>query len=166
MARTYYLKSLQKLPAPLETVWKFFSSPANLLRITPPSLNLKTTSPLEADIRPGQIITYRVKPLLGIPLFWMTEITEVEPYKMFVDEQKKGPYKLWRHQHFFKEIEGGVEMTDVVAYQLPFGPLGTLAHPIAVKPQLMKIFNYRFYRVNELFGEWPGQKTPWLRLEG
>ena len=166
MARLYQLKSVQKLPAPLEPVWKFFSSPANLLRITPPFLNLKTTSPVEEDIRAGQIITYRVKPLLGIPLSWTTEITEVKPLKRFVDEQKKGPYKLWRHQHFFREIEGGVEMTDVVQYELPFGILGTLAHPVAVKPQLKKIFQYRFYKINELFGEWPGQQTPWLRLEG
>ena len=78
--------------------------------------------------------------------------------KMFVDEQRKGPYKLWHHQHHFKAIEGGTEMTDIVNYRLPFGIFGRVAHPI-VKKKLIEIFSYRFKKNNELFGSWPGQTT-------
>lgn len=141
----------------METTWEFFSNPKNLLTITPPFLNLKVTNELYGDkAYTGQIITYTVKPLLGIPLFWMTEITHVKPLEMFVDEQRKGPYKLWHHQHHFRAIEGGVEMTDIVHYRLPMGPLGTLANGLLVKQKLNDIFSYRFNRVNELLGTWPG----------
>jgi ligand-binding SRPBCC domain-containing protein len=102
------------MPVSLEQAWDFFSNPNNLLTITPPFLNLKITNKVYGDeIYAGQIITYKVKPLLGIPLFWLTEIRHVERLKMFVDEQRKGPYKLWHHQHHFKAIEGGVEMKDL-----------------------------------------------------
>jgi ligand-binding SRPBCC domain-containing protein len=156
MGKVYSLKSIQKMPVTLEEAWKFFSDPNNLLTITPPFLNLKMTNDLyDPEAYPGQIITYWVKPLLGIPLFWMTEITHVAPMKMFVDEQRKGPYKFWHHQHHFRRIEGGVEMTDLVHYQLPFGFLGSLAHKIGVRNKLREIFSYRHQKINELFGPWP-----------
>jgi ligand-binding SRPBCC domain-containing protein len=159
MARIYHLKSIQKIPAGLEQAWDFFSNPNNLLTITPPFLNLKITNNLHRDeIYPGQIITYKVKPLLNIPVFWMTEITEVERYKFFVDEQRKGPYKLWRHQHHFAAIDGGVEMTDVVHYSLPLGFTGSIVHQLSVKNQLRKIFTYRYFKINELFGDWPQEE--------
>ncbi len=110
----------------------------------------------------GQIIRYKVKPLAGIPLSWMTEIKHVERLKHFVDEQRRGPYRLWHHQHHFREVPGGVEMTDLVHYQLPFGPLGSLAHVITVKSQLKKIFTYRYHKIRELFGS-VGNET--LKLE-
>ena len=159
MSRVYQLQSVQKVPARLEDVWKFFSNPNNLLAITPPFLNLKVTNEIYgSEAYAGQIITYTVKPLLGIPLFWMTEITHVKPMEFFVDEQRKGPYKLWHHQHHFKEIDGGVAMTDIVHYRLPFGILGRLAHPLVVQGKLKEIFNYRFHKVNELFGAWKDQQ--------
>lgn len=146
------------MPVSPEQAWAFFSNPNNLLTITPPFLNLRITNNVYGDeIYTGQMITYKVKPLLGIPMFWLTEITHVEPLKMFVDEQRKGPYKLWHHQHHFKTIDGGVEMTDIVHYALPFGPLGRIVHPIIVKTQLDKIFNYRYLKVQELFGVWKGE---------
>lgn len=155
MSKVYQLKRIQKIPVAMETAWKFFSDPNNLLTITPPFLNLKMTNELYGDeAYPGQIITYRVKPLLGIPLFWMTEITHVERLKFFVDEQRKGPYKLWHHQHHFKPIEGGVEMTDLVHYRLPFGFLGSIANSLIVHSKLEEIFRFRFEKVEELFGEW------------
>ena len=158
MSKVYQLKSVQKIPASLEDTWQFFSDPNNLLAVTPPFLNLKVTNEVFGhEAYAGQIITYTVKPLLGIPVFWMTEITNVEPLKFFVDEQRKGPYKLWHHQHHFKRIEGGVEMTDIVHYRLPFGFLGRIAHPLIVKSKLREIFDFRFQKVNELFGEWKGQ---------
>jgi ligand-binding SRPBCC domain-containing protein len=109
-------------------------------------------------------MTYKVKPLLGIPIAWMTEITHVEPMKYFVDEQRKGPYKLWHHQHHFKKIEGGVEMTDLVHYRLPLGILGSVANSLLVKSELNKIFAYRYQRVIELFGKWKGEQME-LRLK-
>ena len=88
-------------------------------------MRFKTTSePVRGEIYPGQIITYKVSPLFGIPLSWMTEITEVVKNELFVDEQKRGPYKLWQHKHYFEQKDSGVLMTDIVHYQLPFSLLG------------------------------------------
>lgn len=149
------IKTIQKLPVPLAEAWDFFSHPKNLALLTPPYLNLRFTNELYGEeMYPGQIITYRVKPLLGIPLFWMTEITHVEHHRYFVDEQRTGPYSIWHHQHHFREIEGGVEMTDIVHYKNPLGVLGTIANELFVKKQLEGIFSFRYKRAEELFGEW------------
>lgn len=159
MSKVYSLYSRQKVPVPLETVWAFFSDAKNLLAVTPPHLNLKVTNEVYGEtVYAGQVMTYNVKPLLGIPLSWMTEITHVQAPNYFVDEQRKGPYALWHHQHHFKAIDGGVEMTDLVHYRLPFGPLGTLAHELIVKGELEKIFAYRYQKIIALFGQWPGEK--------
>ncbi len=99
----------------------------------------------------GQLIEYRVSPLLGIPLYWMTEITHVVEGKYFIDEQRFGPYALWHHQHHFREVEGGVEMTDIVHYKIPLGILGALADRIFVRQKLKQIFDYRFQAVSQLF---------------
>jgi ligand-binding SRPBCC domain-containing protein len=153
MSKVYQLKRIQVIPVGIETAWKFFSDPNNLLTITPPFLNLKMTNELFGDeAYPGQIITYKVKPILGIAVFWMTEITHVKRLKFFVDEQRKGPYKLWHHQHHFKPVEGGVEMTDLVHYSLPFGILGDLANTLIVRNKLNEIFHYRFEKIEQLFG--------------
>jgi ligand-binding SRPBCC domain-containing protein len=153
MSKVHVLKSIQRLPVSLEEAWGFFSNPKNLAILTPPSLNLKFTNELFGEeMYPGQIITYKVKPLFGIPLFWMTEITHVDKYKFFVDEQRKGPYALWHHQHHFLPVDGGVEMTDLVHYRVPFGIFGRLAHRLFIKKELDQIFKYRFSRVEELFG--------------
>ena len=158
MGRIHSLVSVQKLPLSLEKTWNFFSDPRNLFTITPPFLHLKVTNQLYGDeAYAGQIITYAVTPFPGVALPWMTEITHVEKGKMFVDDQRKGPYKLWHHQHHFKSVEGGTEMTDIVHYRVPFGMIGELFHPV-VKNRLSEIFIYRFNKINELFGEWPGQK--------
>ncbi len=101
----------------------------------------------------GQVIEYKVSPFLGIPLYWMTEITHVEDKKYFVDEQRYGPFSMWHHQHHFKTIEGGVEMTDIVHYKLPLWFLGDIANRLFVKTQLQQIFDYRFKKVVELFGD-------------
>ena len=155
MGQVHYLKSIQKVPVSIEEAWKFFSNPHNLLAITPPFLNLKMTNELFGEeVYAGQVMTYTVKPLFGIPLQWMTEITHVERLKLFVDEQRKGPYQLWHHQHHFKSIEGGVEMTDLVHYRLPLGLLGNAMNSITVKNKLREIFTYRYFKVNEIFGDW------------
>lgn len=159
MSKVYLLQSVQKIPVGVEEAWDFFSSPANLLKMTPSFLNLKMTNGLYGkEAYPGQIITYTVKPLLGIPMFWMTEITHVQYLKMFVDEQRKGPYKLWHHQHHFRPVNGGVEMTDMVHYRLPFGILGNMANGLIVQKKLVEIFTYRFNKVSELFGNPEGNE--------
>ena len=110
----------QYIDAPLEKVWEFFSNTDNLKLITPPQMRLKilhTDLPIKAHM--GQIIKYKVSPMLGIPLNWITEITEVKEGEMFADEQKKGPYKYWRHEHYFKKQGNGTLMIDIVNYELP-----------------------------------------------
>lgn len=104
---------------------------------------------------PGQIIQYIVSPLAGIKTGWITEITHVKEPEYFVDEQRFGPYSLWHHKHFLKEIPGGVEMEDVVDYKLPFGFIGRMVHPLLVKPRLEEIFEYRRKKLIEIFGEFP-----------
>jgi ligand-binding SRPBCC domain-containing protein len=151
MSHIHVFKQVQHLPIPVEEAWQFFSRPKNLAVITPEHLNLKFTNEVYGeDIYAGQIITYKVKPLLGIPLFWLTEITHVEHLRYFVDEQRRGPYALWHHQHHFKSIAGGTEMIDIVHYQLPFGFLGNIALPL-VRKQLAHIFAFRKQKVEELF---------------
>ncbi len=112
----------------------------------------------------GQIIEYKVRPLLGIPLYWMTEITHVKDQQYFVDEQRFGPYTLWHHQHHFKSIEGGVEMTDLVHYKLPLWWLGDAANTLLVKKQLQGIFDFRYQKTANLFGQYKEihAKTPIL----
>lgn len=99
----------------------------------------------------GQLIEYRVSPLLGIPMYWMTEITQVVEGKYFIDEQRFGPYSLWHHQHHFREVEGGVEMTDIVHYKIPMGILGVVADKLFVRKKLETIFDYRYVAVDKLF---------------
>ena len=152
MNTVYCLKRTQKLPVSLPVAWDFFSDPANLHRLTPDYLHLKFTNELFGDaMYPGQIITYHVKPVLGIPLFWMTEITHVQHHCYFIDEQRKGPYNLWHHQHHFGEMPGGVLMTDIVHYALPAAILGRLAHRLWVRRQLENIFDYRVQKVEEMW---------------
>lgn len=142
----------QMLPADLKTVWKFFSGAGNLQAITPEYMRFRVTSgALPEEIYPGMIITYKVSPLLGIPLFWMTEITQVQPLKMFVDEQRRGPYRMWHHQHHFEEKDGGVMMRDIVHYELPLGILGEVANALFVKRQLNEIFEFRRKKVEAIW---------------
>ena len=153
MSKVYSFKTVQKIPIGLDKAWDFFSSPKNLQAITPGNLGFKIVSEYHGDkMYPGQIIAYVVKPVVGVPLYWMTEITHVDDRKYFVDEQRFGPYTLWHHQHHFKAIEGGVEMTDIVHYKLPFWVLGDIAQTLFVKNQLKGIFDFRFKKVEELFG--------------
>lgn len=159
------VKTVQKIPISLEQAWDFFSSPANLQVITPAKMGFKTISKHHGEkMYVGQIIEYKVKPLLGIPIYWMTEITHVEDKKYFIDEQRFGPYDMWHHQHHFKAIEAGVEMTDIVHYKNPLGVLGELANTLFVKNQIKEIFNYRFTKVVELFGKWPGGQEMIIEL--
>ncbi len=143
----YQLKKTQIIKADLQSTWDFFSSPLNLEKITPPDMGFHVKTELPEKMYEGLMIEYTVRPLLGIPMNWITEIKTVKELEFFVDEQRKGPYRIWHHEHHFKEVEGGVEMTDIVSYELPLGFLGRLMHPIIVKKKLAEIFDYRFKAV-------------------
>ncbi len=153
MSKVYSLKTIQKIPITLNEAWDFFSSPKNLKEITPTGMGFNIISKHQGEkMYAGQIIEYTITPVLGIPLYWMTEITHVEDKNYFVDEQRFGPYSLWHHQHHFKAVEGGVEMTDIVHYKLPLWFLGDIAHVLFVKKQLKDIFDFRFKKIEELYG--------------
>ena len=151
--KIYTLTRKQMLPISLEKAWTFFSSPANLKKITPSYMGFEITSDLgDGKMYPGQIISYVVTPLMGLPMRWTTEITHVVENSYFVDEQRFGPYAFWHHQHWFKQVEGGVEMTDIINYGIPFGWIGTLANSLIVKHKLNEIFTFREEIVKTLFG--------------
>jgi ligand-binding SRPBCC domain-containing protein len=151
----YVLKAVQKLPVDMDTAWDFFTRPGNLQRITPKEMKFIITTPFTSDkAYPGEIITYRVSPVAGIPLTWVTEITQLKSKEYFVDEQRFGPYSMWHHEHHFKTIDGGVEMTDVVYYKIPFWFIGDIAHTLFIKNKLKQIFTFRFQKIDELFGRW------------
>lgn len=153
MSKVYSLKTVQSIPVSVEKAWEFFSSPKNLKEITPDNLGFQILSKYHGDtMYAGQIIEYKVSPVLGIPIYWMTEITHVADKVYFVDEQRFGPYTMWHHQHHFKAIPGGVEMTDIVHYKLPMYFLGDIAHALFVQKQLTQIFDYRFKKVADMFG--------------
>jgi|SRR5690554_2055465 len=150
--KIYTLQAKQKLPITIDEAWAFLSNPKNLKVITPDYMGFDILSGSEKPMFAGQIIEYIVTPILGIKTKWVTEITHVVDREYFVDEQRFGPYSLWHHKHFIKEIDGGIEMEDLLHYKLPFGILGQLVHPLLVKPKLDEIFEYRKNKLHELFG--------------
>lgn len=152
--KLYRLHKKQNLPITKEQAWDFLSDPKNLKIITPDYMGFNILSGGDRPMFAGQIIQYIVTPILGLKTKWVTEITHVVNNEYFVDEQRFGPYALWHHKHFIKEIEGGVEMEDIIDYKLPMGILGQLAHPILVKPKLEEIFNYRTQKLEGLFGKY------------
>ena len=154
--KIYTKHTKQNLPITIDEAWEFLSSPYNLKTITPDYMGFEILSGADRPMFPGQIIQYIVTPVLGIKTKWVTEITHVQNKKYFVDEQRFGPYTLWHHKHFIKEIPGGVEMEDIIDYKVPMGILGELVHPFFVKPKLDEIFNYRHKKLIELFGEFKG----------
>lgn len=157
--KVYRFEKRQKLNANIKEVWEFFSNPQNLPKITPPEMQFEITSPFIDKTYPGQIITYFVRPLMGIKVAWTTEITQLEEGKMFIDEQRFGPYKFWHHQHFFEQTEEGILMTDIIHYALPFNFLSdflrffiriNLANFI-VEKKLKHIFEFRKNQISKLF---------------
>lgn len=107
----------------------------------------------EGEMYAGMIISYKVSPLAGIKLNWVTEITHVKEGVYFVDEQRVGPYSMWHHEHRIEPIDGGVLMTDIVTYQPPLGIFGALANGLFIKKQLQRIFDYRFKALEKRFGK-------------
>lgn len=153
----YQFQKQQKVNADITELWEFISSPRNLKEITPEYMGFDiTTHNLPEKMYPGMVISYTVRPLFGIKTTWVTEITQVEEKKYFVDEQRVGPYSLWHHQHIIEPIEGGVLMTDIVSYQPPFGILGALANSLIIKTKLNEIFNFRTSAIENRYGIYKG----------
>lgn len=149
----YQLTKTQKLAAGINEVWSFIANPANLTEITPGDMGFIVTSNNGSEkMYAGMIITYKVSPLLGIKLNWLTEITNIKEYEYFVDEQRIGPYSMWHHQHKIEPIDGGVLMTDIVTYQPPFGFIGSIANSLIIKDRLRQIFDYRAIALETRFG--------------
>jgi len=148
----YTLNREQFLPISPEVAWDFFSSPANLGKITPPGMGFKIISGAgEPDIKEGQIIEYIVKPLLQIPLRWKTKILDVNKPDQFKDIQLSGPYTIWEHTHRFVPENGGIKMFDEVKYKLPGGIIGRLMHWLFVRKKIEFIFDYRFNILQKTF---------------
>ena len=151
--KIFKIHTKQKLPITIEEGWGFLSNPKNLSCITPNYMKFKIT---DCDFKPvyqGQIIQYTVRPLLNIPLKWVTEMTHVVNENYFVDEQRFGPYSLWHHKHFLREIDGGIEMEDIIHYKIPLGFIGEFLNFLFIKNQLKEIFEYRKNKLIEIFGE-------------
>ncbi|MCF8302543.1 MAG: SRPBCC family protein [Bacteroidales bacterium] len=146
------IKRIQQLPIDIDEAWEFFSNPRNLQAITPNDMGFVIKSDLPDHMYPGLIIRYKVRPLFGIPLTWVTEITHVEDPFYFVDNQLSGPFKLWHHKHFFREIDGGTEMTDLVHFSSPLGVIGKIADEVMVKKRVNQIFTYRNQVLQNKFG--------------
>ena len=152
--KTYELYRETVLPISLLEAWDFFSNPFNLAKITPDDMGFKVVSKnLPKQIHNGLMIQYIVKPLAGIPLKWVSQISAVNAPYMFVDEQLKGSYAYWHHEHTFEEFEGKVLMKDKVIYAVPLGILGRIANTLIVRNKLEHIFNYRTTKILELFKE-------------
>lgn len=154
--KIYSFKTVQQLPISMAEAWDFFSSPANLKEITPKEMQFQVLNDYQGErMYQGQVINYFVRPLLSIPLRWTTEITHVKDMEYFIDEQRFGPFAFWHHKHFFKEIPGGVEMSDFLHYAVPFGVIGRIANSLMVASQLKEIFEYRFKVLESRFGKMP-----------
>jgi len=151
---TYRLSASIVVPADIDRTWAFFSDPANLGRITPSALGFRMHSAPEPT-HEGQLIEYTVRPIVGIPLRWLTRIDGVDAPHNFTDVQLKGPYKRWVHRHAFTAVEGGTRIDDSIEYELPLGPLGRLAHALVVRAQLAAIFQFRTAAIRTIFASVP-----------
>jgi ligand-binding SRPBCC domain-containing protein len=151
--KPYTLERTIVLPTDLDTAWNFFSDPGNLPKITPPAMDFRITSGPQNTTYAGQIITYTLRPLMGVTMAWTTEITHVSRPDLFVDEQRFGPYRFWHHQHFFRQVEDGVEIRDLVHYLLPHMQLTGLVNRLFVMPRLKQIFDYRSESLLKIFTE-------------
>jgi len=149
--KNHYLLYEQVVNTDVKKCWDFFSSPKNLSKITPNHLGFKILSEVPEKMHSGLIIEYRVKPIAGIPVKWITEIQDVNESKLFYDVQLKGPYKVWKHRHHFEAIGDQTIMKDEIEYALPFGILGRIANFLFVRKQVRSIFEYRKRKIEEFF---------------
>ena len=144
------LHAAQTIDRPIDEVFAFFSRPENLGRITPPAMGFEQLS-TDFDMRAGLEIDHRIRPVLGIPMRWRSRIETCDPPYRFTDLQVRGPYRRWEHRHTFTAVPGGTLIEDDVTYELPLGPLGSLAHRLAVRAQLLEIFRHRARTIESIF---------------
>lgn len=146
--RGFRLTASQFLPRPRDEVFAFFSDAFRLEDLTPPWLNFSVLTLPEFQMASGTLIDYRLK-LRGIPVRWQSRISRWDPPRAFVDEQTRGPYRRWHHEHRFESVDGGTKCLDLVDYEV-YG--GALMHALLVRRDLLKIFAYRQSRLAEEFG--------------
>ena len=137
--RTFTLTNELWLPLPPQDVFPFFADAFNLERLTPPSLQFRILTPPPIEMQVGTLIDYRVR-LRGIPMRWQSEITAWEPPYRFADEQRRGPYRQWIHEHTFTPQGGGTIARDIVQYAV-LG--GAVIQRLFVASELRRIFDYR-----------------------
>ncbi len=152
----YRLKAEMTVDLPIELVFNFFSDAMELKRITPPWLNFSVLTPQPIVIEEGALLDYQLC-LHLIPIRWRTEICAWEPHRRFVDQQLRGPYKRWYHEHTFEEVDGKTLVRDNVHY-IPRG--GRLIHKYFVRPNLEKIFRYRQEKLSEIFAAMSVDELP------
>ena len=141
----------QKINTDLSNLWEFISSPKNLSKITPNYMDFNIKSKVPEQMYEGLIISYTVKPILGIKLNWVTEITHITDKNYFVDEQRSGPYKMWHHEHILEETNDGIIMKDIISYIPPYGFIGLILNKLFIKKQVREIFQYRTKVLDEIF---------------
>ena len=147
--RVHEFQSEPWLPLPPEELFSFFADAANLDALTPPWLNFHIVTPPPIAMREGALIDYRLR-VRGIPLRWRTRINVWQPPYRFVDEQLRGPYRQWIHEHTFEARDGGTRARDVVRYAVPFD---FIAHRWLVRPDVERIFRYRSAALTQRFGD-------------
>jgi uncharacterized protein YbjT (DUF2867 family)/ligand-binding SRPBCC domain-containing protein len=147
---THVLLASQTIARPIDEVFRFFSEPRNLARITPASMGFEFRSD-DFEMRDGLHIDYRLRPVLGVPVSWRTGITSYDPPHRFTDVQLKGPYRRWEHTHTFEAVEEGTRIRDRIEYALPLGPIGDLAHRLVVRGELERIFRHRAQTIEGVF---------------
>ena len=150
--KTAILKKVQTLPIGLKAAWDFFSDPRNLPAITPPAMGFRVLSEPPPGIHAGLILRYSVRPLPLYRTTWISEITEVREPEWFVDEQRSGPYRMWRHEHAFRATPVGTIVQDTIRYRLPFGIAGDLVAGAFVRRALDNLFAYRADALRRRFG--------------
>jgi ligand-binding SRPBCC domain-containing protein len=148
--KTYEFRRCQIVGGSLHDVFAFFKNPANLEAMTPPWLQFRVVGNTDAEVRAGTCIRYKLR-LHGVRFNWESRITEYVENQHFADEQLIGPYRRWYHRHLFKAVPDGVEIRDVVEYQLPLGVFGRLGQRLMVNRQLQAIFDYRARVMAERF---------------
>lgn len=150
MMKTFTLERSTFLPHPIDRVFGFFAEAKNLESLTPPLLKFRILTPRPIDMREGTLIDYQLR-VHGIPLRWRSEITAWDPPHRFIDQQLRGPYRRWVHEHRFEAVDGGTRVDDQVQYAV-LG--GSLIQRIFVAPDLKRIFAYRQEHLPSLFAAW------------
>ena len=136
----------------LDRTWAFFSDAENLPRITPPAMGFRIETPMPIEMRTDVVLDYTIR-WMGLPIRWRTRIIDWSPMQQFIDLQLRGPYTLWHHQHCFVASGTKTECTDRVIYKLPGGPIGSIAHALLVRRQLIDTFRYRRAAISRLLGQ-------------